>query len=103
MKKNRDNDQLSLAGTEEGEILARLGEKVDRAVATIQELRRERDALKKRLDEAESRLREVDDATSRATQLEEDCDRFQRERGEIRNRIESILSNLESLDSVPAE
>ena len=103
MKKTRDNDQLPLAGTEEGEILARLGEKVDRAVATIQELRRERDALKKRLDDAESRLRESDDASSRASQLEEDCDRFQRERGEIRNRIESILSSLESLDVAATE
>jgi len=99
MKKNRDNEQLPLAGTEEGEILSRLSERVDRAVTTIQELRRERDSLKSRLEEAESRLRESDNASSRATELEEDCDRYKRERGEIRNRIESILSNLESLDS----
>jgi len=99
MKKTKDNDQLTLNGTEEGEILSRLGEKVDRAVATIQELRRERDSLKARLEETEARLREFGDTSSRAAQLEEDCDRFQRERGEIRNRIESILSSLESLDN----
>lgn len=102
MKKTRDNDQLALSGTEEGEILARLGEKVERAIATIQELRRERDTLKAKLVETETRLRDTEDATSRAATLEEDCDRFRRERGEIRDRIESILSNLEALD-VPAE
>lgn len=63
------------------EILQRLSEKVERAIATIQELRRERDALKKRLDE-----------------IDEDGARYRRERGQIRDRIESILSNLESLD-----
>jgi FtsZ-binding cell division protein ZapB len=63
------------------EILQRLSEKVERAIATIQELRRERDALKKRLDE-----------------IDEDGERFRRERGQIRDRIESILSNLESLE-----
>lgn len=99
MKKNRDNEQLALAGTEEGEILARLSDKVERAITTIQELRRERDSLKARLQEAESRLRESDDASSRAAELEADNDRFQRERSEIRNRIESILTNLESLDA----
>lgn len=102
MKKTKDNDQLALSGTEEGEILARLGEKVERAIATIQELRRERDSLKAKLVEVETRLRENDEASSRAATLEEDCDRFRRERGEIRDRIESILSNLEALD-VPAE
>ncbi len=73
MKKNND--------LPDNEILQRLGEKVERAIATIQELRRERDALKKRLDE-----------------IDQDSDRFRRERGEIRDRIESILSSLESLE-----
>lgn len=99
MKKTKDNEQLPLAGTEEGEILARLSERVERAVTTIQELRRERDALKAKLGEAESRLRESDNAGERAAELEEDCDRFRRERGEIRNRIETILSSLEALDT----
>jgi FtsZ-binding cell division protein ZapB len=98
MKKTKDNDQLSLDGSEEGEILQRLSEKVERAVSTIQELRRERDALKTRLEEAEKRLAEGDAAAERAASLEEDCDRYQRERGEIRTRIESILSNLEALE-----
>jgi FtsZ-binding cell division protein ZapB len=71
-KKNNESDD---------EILQRLSEKVERAIATIQELRRERDELKKRLDE-----------------IDDDSARYRKERGQIRDRIESILSNLESLD-----
>ncbi|HEV2722698.1 MAG TPA: cell division protein ZapB [Thermoanaerobaculia bacterium] len=63
------------------EILQRLSEKVERAIATIQELRRERDELKRRLDE-----------------IDDDSARYRKERGQIRDRIESILSSLESLE-----
>ena len=72
MKKTTETDD---------EILQRLSEKVERAIVTIQELRRERDELKKRLDE-----------------IDDDSARFRRERGEIRDRIESMLANLESLE-----
>jgi len=98
VKKNRDNDQLSLAGTEEGEILGRLNERVEKAIATIQELRRERDTLRRQLDEATARVQEQGDAAERASTLEEDNERFKRERSEIRDRIESILGNLEALE-----
>jgi len=97
MKKTKE-DQMSLAGTEEAEILGRLNERVERAVALIQELRRERDSLKTQLEAAEARVRDQENATERVTTLEEENDRFQKERGEIRNRIESILSNLEALE-----
>ena len=89
---------MSLAGTEEAEILSRLNERVERAVSLIQELRRERDSLKSRLEAAEAKLRDHENATERVTTLEEENDRFQKERGEIRDRIESILSNLEALE-----
>ena len=98
MKKNRDNDQLSLAGTEEGEILGRLNDRVEKAIATIQELRRERDTLRRQLDDATARLQEQGDTADRASTLEEDNERFKRERSEIRDRIESILGNLEALE-----
>jgi FtsZ-binding cell division protein ZapB len=98
VKKNRDNDQLSLAGTEEGEILGRLNDRVEKAIATIQELRRERDTLRRQLDDATGRLQEQGDAAERASTLEEDNERFKRERSEIRDRIESILGNLEALE-----
>ncbi len=97
MKKTKE-EQLALAGTEEGEILAKLSERVERAIATINDLRRERDSLKSRLDEAESKLRDQETTGERLSSLEEENDRFTRERGEIRNRIEGILSSLEVLD-----
>ena len=92
-KKKQNEDQLSLAGTEEGEILAKLSERVEKAVQTIQELRRERDLLKTRLAAAES------GASEKVSALEEEHEKFSRERTEIRNRIENILGTLEALDT----
>ena len=91
MKKTRDNDQMALAGTEEAEILARLSERVEKAVGMIQELRRERDGLRARVDELESQVKEQD-------ALSDEQERLRRERGEIRDRIENILSSLEALE-----
>ena len=101
MKKNRDTEQMPLA-TEEGEILARLSERVEKAIGTIQELRRERDTLKTRLTDAEARIKDHGDTADRVSSLEEDCSRFKSERDEIRSRIETMLSNLEALDA-PSE
>lgn len=84
MKKKTTEGQMPLGGSEEGEILARLSERVDRAVKMIQDLRRERDELKSRLSEFEGN-------GSRVTELEN-------ERAEIRTRIENILSSLEALE-----
>jgi len=82
--KKKTLEQMTLSGSEE-EILARLQDRVEKAIATIQELRRERDALQAKLD-------------SGSGELEEECQRLRKERHEIRNRIEAILSNLEVLD-----
>lgn len=98
MKKNRETEQLPLS-TDEGEILARLSERVEKAIVTIQELRRERDTLKARLTDFETRIKDHGDASERVTSLEQDCSRFKAERDEIRNRIETMLANLEALDS----
>lgn len=81
---------MLLSGTEE-EILSRLRERVEAAIATIQELRRERDELKKKLEEARG--------DERLIALQDEIDRFQKERSAVRGRIESILANLESLDA----
>lgn len=97
MKKTRD-EQLPLAGTEEGEILAKLADRVERAIATIQTLRKERDTLKKRLEEVETEAKSKADAGEKLSALEEEHARFQQERGEIKNRIENLLSSLETLD-----
>lgn len=99
MKKTRDNDQMTLDGTEEAEILARLSERVEKAVGTIQELRRERDQLRTRVEELEAKAKDADEATTRLDTLEEEQDRLRRERSEIRDRIENILSSLEALET----
>ena len=83
--RKKTTEQMLLSGTEE-EILGRLKDRVEKAIAMIQELRRERDALKAKLEE------QMNSGDRLAT--------LERERGEIRNRIETILSNLESLDVV---
>ena len=92
MKKKTTEEQLSLAGTEEGKILARLNERVEKAVQLIQDLRRERDALKTKLEKAETELQLRGEADT------EELERLRGERSEIRNRIEMILGNLETLD-----
>lgn len=92
MKKTRDNEQSALPGIEEAEILSRLGDRVEKAVATIQELRKERDQLRARVEELESQVKDTES-------LEEEHERFRRERGEIRDRIETILGSLEALES----
>ncbi|HET7711554.1 MAG TPA: cell division protein ZapB [Thermoanaerobaculia bacterium] len=98
MKKQRETDQMTLAGSEEGEILARLTERVEKAIATIQELRRERDALRSRVEKAEADLRTRTESADRLTELEGEQERLRRERTEIRNRIEHILNTLEGLE-----
>jgi FtsZ-binding cell division protein ZapB len=90
-KKAHDEQQTTLAGMDEAEILGRLSERVEKAVSTIQELRKERDQLRARITELESRAQEQES-------LEEEQGRLRAERGEIRTRIENILSSLESLD-----
>jgi FtsZ-binding cell division protein ZapB len=99
MKKTTSDEQMALSESEEGEILARLSERVEKAVTTIQELRRERDTLRQRVDELEAQARDGEDASSRLATLEEEHGRFQKERGEIRNRIETILQSLEQLEA----
>ena len=89
MKKK--SEQMSLSN-EEGEILGRLQERVEKAVSVIQDLRRERDEWKARAEAAESQSGE------KVATLEDECDRMRKERDEIRNRIESILGNLEALE-----
>jgi len=98
LKKTRETEQLVLKGTEEGEILARLSERVEKAIVTIQELRQERDSLRKKVEDAARTLAERETESGDLADLRSEHDRMKNERGEIRNRIESILGNLEILD-----
>ncbi|HVT45880.1 MAG TPA: hypothetical protein VMT00_16000 [Thermoanaerobaculia bacterium] len=100
VRKEGEGEQTSLAETDDKQILARLSERVDKAIATIKSLRRERDSLRKRLDETERALREKEEDAGRFANLDSERKQFETERGEIRIRIERILSHLETLDEV---
>lgn len=103
MKKNREAGQMVLEGTAEVEMLTRLQERVERAVATIGALKKERDELRKRLDDAETQVREHGDARDRLTEVEEANEKYETEREEIRNRIESLLDKLDALEEEEGE
>ena len=98
-KTNNNNVTNENMEFEENSILAQLSERVEKAVGMIQELRREREQLRARVEELESKVKDSDETSTRLETLEEEHDRFRRERGEIRNRIETILSSLESLET----
>lgn len=98
MAKNTNNTQMEMGESAETEILERLSARVEKAVSMIQELRRERDQLRARVEELEAKVADSDETSTRLETLEEEYDRYRKERGEIRDRIETILSNLEELE-----
>ena len=98
MKKTKDAEQIPLQGTEEAEMLARLAERVERAVATIGELRRERERLSAQVADLTGQLSARDQDSERFSGIEDENSRFREERDAIRERIETMLSNLESLE-----
>ncbi|MBI2212371.1 MAG: cell division protein ZapB [Acidobacteria bacterium] len=119
-KKSKEAEQLTIEGTSETEILARLAERVDRAVTLIAQLRREneelgakvetlegelkdavgaRDAASSRAAEAEARAAELEsDGSSRADEMEAELERLKSERDAIRSRVEGMLEKLEGLE-----
>ena len=90
---------MQIAGTEEAEILSRLAARVETAIKTIQELRRERDELRVRVEKAEAEVTRTEGDAERLAEIESENERFKGERDEIRDRIERILGSLETLDS----
>jgi len=101
--RKKENDQMQIAGTEEAEILSRLAAKVETAIKTIQDLRRERDELRTKLETAETELTRSTEEADRLTEMEGENERFKGERDEIRERIERILGSLETLDETAAD
>jgi len=119
-KKSKETEQLTIEGTTETEILARLAERVDRAVTLIAQLRQEneelgarvetlegelkdsvdaRDAAIARATDSEKRAAELEnDGSSRADELEKDLETLKRERDAVRSRVEGILEKLEGLE-----
>ena len=124
-KKAKETEQLTIEGTSETEILTRLSERVDRAVALIGQLRRENDDLRGRAEglegeleaainarnasaaravEAEKRAEALEsDGSSRAAEMEKDVERLRDERNAIRNKVEGILEKLEGLEESASE
>lgn len=100
MKKNvkANDDPTLLAETEEGDLLGRLTDRVDKAVATIQKLKKERDALQKRLAEVENQLQEAGVDGEELADTREELERYRSERDEVRARIGGMLESLASLD-----
>ena len=78
---------------DEHDVLGRLTERVEKAIATIQSLRRERDELRQKLAKAESAAKLGDTSA-----LEEELERYRTERDEVRTRLERLLENLERLE-----
>ena len=101
MKKGRDADQMALKGTEDDEILTRLGDRVEKAIATIEQLRKERDSLRRRLEAAEQKVRESEEDAQRFASVAgahrgKDARRTSRDAPEI----ETILASLEQLEEL---
>ncbi|HEY5610166.1 MAG TPA: cell division protein ZapB [Thermoanaerobaculia bacterium] len=91
-------DQTILDGTAEGEILTRLTERVEKAVATIAQLRKEREELRNKLAAAEKKLEDREADATRFASAEADTAKSRAEREEIRNRIQRVLKSLEKLE-----
>lgn len=119
-KKTRETEQLTIEGTSETEILARLAERVDRAVALIGQLRKENEELGARVEGLEGELKDATDArgeaetrakkaeeraaalendgSSRLEELELQVETLTKERDAIRGKVEGILEKLEGLE-----
>ncbi len=97
MAKNQEQEEAILdeAGNE---ALTRLSDQVDKAVATIGELRKERGGLEARVTELRARVDELESEAGRAKELEAQQSALEDEKAEIRGRIEAILEKFESLD-----
>ena len=98
MKKKGESEQMPLQGTEEEEMLMRLSDRVEKAIATIQQLRKENATIRQRAEKLEAELRDQESSADRLRTAEEENARFHSERSEVRSRLERMLSDLEGLD-----
>lgn len=82
-------EQMVFNPGEENDVLVRLGDRIEKAIATIQQLRRERDELRQKLANVNG---------SNTGELQEELERLRAERDEIRGRLSKLLANLERLE-----
>lgn len=78
---------------DENDVLSQLAERVEKAIATIQQLRREREELREKLVGVEEELGRLDSQS-----LQEENERFRTERDEIRSRLEKLVANLDRIE-----
>lgn len=98
MAKKKKDDQMELIGPDGDQLIEELAKKIDSAVSTIRDLRKERDALRDELEAANERLGELEQSGERLDELEREAGRFEEQKGEIRNRIEALLEKFERLE-----
>jgi FtsZ-binding cell division protein ZapB len=77
------------------DVLKQLDERIQASVTRINQLRQENERLAKQLDESERRCAE---ANARIKELDDDRQKSESERNEIRSRIEKILTRFDGLD-----
>lgn len=97
-KQAKTNEETAQLETEEGDLLSRLTDRVEKAVATIQTLKKERDALQSRLAEAENQLQEAGVDGEELADAREEIERLRSERDEVRSRVSRMLDSLAALD-----
>lgn len=85
---------MELLREQEVDSLEALEERIRRAVDLVTRLRREKDAA---IAERDSALREAAEARGEASRISEELETLQAERKQVRNRIEKLLGQIDSL------
>jgi FtsZ-binding cell division protein ZapB len=87
---------MDLLEDQEVEPLARLEERIRQAAELVAKLRREKEAA---VNELETALREVAEASALASKLSREMDTLRGERTEVRGRIEKLLGQMDLLNA----
>ena len=86
---------------EEADSLASLEQQILRAVEVVSVLRQEKEALARRLEEAEAErgalVQQTTEARARADRLAQEMEALRAERKQVRSRIEKLKDQLELL------
>ena len=92
---------MTLVREDDADSLASLEEQILRAVEMVSVLRQEKDALARKLEEAEAdraaALQQAAEAGARADQVAREMESLRAERKQVRTRIEKLKDQLELL------
>ena len=84
--------------TSELERIKILEEKISQVVDYINKLINENTKLKQQLKELKSTKKDFEDEAKRAEKLHEDLERYESERGVIKEKIDSVISLIDQLE-----